>query len=396
MNEAPLLGHPPHRILAFSHSAGLKGAERALLASVRQLGDAGHEVTVIVARRGPLIEQLRMAGASVRRHPMPPWLARKSAWPIFIARAIIGLVFLPRLIWIVRRADPCVTYTNSLVTPEGALAAKIVKAPHIWHLREYVPGNETLRGHVPLRQIMRLTALLSDVRLAVSESVATQTSGAGGAAPTVVSAGLDPRRYEDSGYRADEWLRGGSPSIAVVGTLSGAKGSELALDILQALHHDGFGDARLLMAGSGGAGYVAGLRRRIEDLGISDSAHIADFVEDVRGVYAAADVVLVPSVHEAYGLVTLEALAAGRPVVGSASGATQELLVDCGLLADPGNVAQFSGHIQAIVGDDSLRDWLVSRGLRSTERLNPQAEATAIASAADQLCVSCRAARPPG
>ncbi|HWC35198.1 MAG TPA: glycosyltransferase family 4 protein [Mycobacteriales bacterium] len=374
-----------HRIVVFSHSAQLRGAERALLAITRRLVADSHEVVVVVRRRGPLIARLQELGASVHVHPMPPWLARKSAWPVFIGRAIIALVCLPRLAWLVRKTKPCVAYTNSLVTPEGAIAARLTGVPHIWHIREYVPGNETLRGHLSLRRIMRTTARLSKARIAVSTTVAEQCTGDGGPDPVVVAAGMDPERFATERPTRDEWLAAGAPAVAVVGSVSAAKGTDLAVGVLHELRRTHPG-ARLLIAGAGEPRFVEAVRQAIAAGGDDDAVRIVDFVDDVRSVYDAADAVLVTSRHEAYGLVTLEALSAGAPVVGSASGSTRDLLSGCGLLADPGNAVQFAAHVAAIADDAALRAWLVARGQQFVAGLDPDAEAVALLAAAAQVC----------
>ncbi|HVT66054.1 MAG TPA: glycosyltransferase family 4 protein [Mycobacteriales bacterium] len=374
-----------HRIVVFSHSPHLRGAERALLAIVRRTVADGHDVVVICRGKGPLLARLRELGATVHSHPMPPWLARKSAWPIFMVRALVGVLCLPRLVWLVRKARPCVTYTNSLVTPQGAVATRIAGLPHIWHIREYVPGNETLRGHLSLRTIMRLTARLSVGRIAVSNAVAQQCEADGGARPVVVAAGLDPGRFAGEPPEPDAWLAAGEPAIAVVGSVSAAKGTDLAVAVLHELRRTNPA-ARLLIAGGGEPGFVRRVREWIDTGGDAEAVRIVDFVEDVRSVFSAADAVLIPSRHEAYGLVTLEALTAGVPVVGSASGATSELLASCGLLAEPGSATHFAAHVAAIVDDSELRTWLTSRGREMVRSLDPDAEALAVLAMADLRC----------
>jgi glycosyltransferase involved in cell wall biosynthesis len=97
-------------------------------------------------------------------------------------------------------------------------------------------------------------------------------------------------------------------------------------------------------------------------------------------------VVLVPSLHEAYGLVTLEALAASVPVVGSASGGTRDLLTTCGLLAVPGDAGHFASLVAAIADDSTLRSWMLEQGQRVVGELDPDAEATAVRVAVEQAC----------
>ena len=71
----------------------------------------------------------------------------------------------------------------------------------------------------------------------------------------------------------------------------------------------------------------------------------------------SVDICVVPSLIEPFGLVALEALACGVPVIASAVGGLKEIIVEgeCGLLVAPGNVAALSGALREAIGNESLR-----------------------------------------
>jgi glycosyltransferase involved in cell wall biosynthesis len=120
---------------------------------------------------------------------------------------------------------------------------------------------------------------------------------------------------------------------------------------------------------------------------LQDAIRVDDFIDDVRTVFAAADALLVPSRHEAYGLVTVEALGAGVPVIGSASGATEDLLKGgAGLLADPEQSSEFADHVRALLGDPELRARLTATGRTRAATLHPDAEADAVRETLDAIC----------
>lgn len=87
--------------------------------------------------------------------------------------------------------------------------------------------------------------------------------------------------------------------------------------------------------------YHAAVLRRIEELGLSAYVHVRGFTKQPEAVYRALDVALVASANETYGMVTIEAMAAGLPIVATQTGGTREILVDgeTGLLYPPGNTA---------------------------------------------------------
>lgn len=68
--------------------------------------------------------------------------------------------------------------------------------------------------------------------------------------------------------------------------------------------------------------------------------------------YSNAWVSLSPGIHEALGLVTIEALAHGTRVIGARSGATADLLSGCGTLVEPGDIAGWSAAILSALAED--------------------------------------------
>ncbi len=96
----------------------------------------------------------------------------------------------------------------------------------------------------------------------------------------------------------------------------------------------------------------------------------------VRAAMGRCLAVVAPSIWpEPFGIVVAEALAAGRPVVGSAVGAIPELVRDRreGLLVPPGDVAALTRALDRICGDEQLRDTLAANALRRADHYTPDA-----------------------
>jgi glycosyltransferase involved in cell wall biosynthesis len=79
----------------------------------------------------------------------------------------------------------------------------------------------------------------------------------------------------------------------------------------------------------------------------------------------SVDIAVVPSLSEAFGLVALESLACGVPVIASAVGGLKEVVIDgqCGLLVPPGDAAALTRALDTLLADESLRTRL-SAGAR--------------------------------
>lgn len=175
----------------------------------------------------------------------------------------------------------------------------------------------------------------------------------------VVPHGLDLSRVGASAPPGRAW-RG---RLLFVGRLVPEKGVEVAIRAVAAVR-----GARLDVVGTGPTGY----RRRLED--VVAELDVADRVtlvgeeggDRLRRRWADADALLFPSQWpEPFGIVPLEAMAAGLPVVATGTGGSGEFLVDeltC-LRVAPRDVAATAGAIQRLGQDTDLRDRLRSAGL---------------------------------
>ena len=186
--------------------------------------------------------------------------------------------------------------------------------------------------------------------------------------------GIDPARLPRAAPRASfGW------NLLCIGRVEPRKGLVHAVDALAQLP----AEATLTIVGGGDDGHAAELRERAAALGLRERVTLTGPVSDVAGAYAAADAVLFPVTwEEPFGLVPVEAMAVGRPVVATATGGAAEFLRDGenALVvpkADPGALAH---AVRRLAGDPALRARLRDGGSRTAEhftetRLNEALEA---------------------
>jgi glycosyltransferase involved in cell wall biosynthesis len=110
----------------------------------------------------------------------------------------------------------------------------------------------------------------------------------------------------------------------------------------------------------GEEGYLAELVRLTNIYGLQNEVYFKPFVKDVPLAFAALDVFVMPSLSEPIGMVTVEAMASGLPVVGTNSGGTPELLDNgnAGLLFDPCDAGKLADHIYSLYHSPSERSSL--------------------------------------
>ncbi|MFF2887561.1 N-acetyl-alpha-D-glucosaminyl L-malate synthase BshA [Paenibacillus sp. NPDC057967] len=112
--------------------------------------------------------------------------------------------------------------------------------------------------------------------------------------------------------------------------------------------------AKLLLVGEGPE--LTKIQCKIKNMGLEDRVHFLGKQEDVAQVISMADVLLLPSEKESFGLVSLEAMACGVPTIGSNAGGIPELVThgETGFLSDVGNVEEMAEGAIKLLTDDAL------------------------------------------
>ena len=100
-----------------------------------------------------------------------------------------------------------------------------------------------------------------------------------------------------------------------------------------------------------------GVEKHVQHLGMVPAG-------DLPGIYANADLFLMPSHYEGFGLPVLEAMACGTPVIASNQGSLPEVVADAGLLVEPADVEQIAAVTERLLTDAELRAELRKKGLQ--------------------------------
>lgn len=111
---------------------------------------------------------------------------------------------------------------------------------------------------------------------------------------------------------------------------------------------------RLLFVGEGPD--LSKVMSRVKELGLMDRVIFCGKQEDVAQIISLADVMILPSEKESFGLVALEAMACGVPTVGSNTGGIPELIIhgETGFLEDVGDTEQMAEDVLKLLRDDQL------------------------------------------
>ena len=104
-----------------------------------------------------------------------------------------------------------------------------------------------------------------------------------------------------------------------------------------------------------------------KQLKIEKHVHWAGFYEDIPAVMQAFDAFALTSVYEGFGLVLLEAMASGLPIVASHISAIPEVIKDAGILVSPGNSKLVAHALKMVIDTSSLRKELKKLGINRVE-----------------------------
>jgi len=229
-------------------------------------------------------------------------------------------------------------------------------------------GTDLLTAGADARFVAPTLAALSKAELVTVVSDHTRRRLLEVLGPTIPDSRIaiipGPERFSANGpvdLAASRLRRPDSKVVLFCGRLSRLKGCEHLVDAARDI------DAEVFVLGDGPE--RAALMRRARD---NDRVHFVGYVREplLQQFYRRADVQVVPSVSdEAFGLVCVEAMASGTPVVATAVGGIPEIVVhgDCGLLVEPGNAAAIAEAVNHLLARPALRRRMGDRARRLVE-----------------------------
>jgi len=364
------------RILYVQPNSEIGGSDLALLRIVEALDRDRFDALVVLPQEGPLAPRLREKGATVRLLPMmqlrtlpsPTYQARYLAqfWPTVV-----------RLSQIIREEKAALVHTNSLYSLYGAFAALSARRPHFWHIREIPPAIPIARP-----ALAWMVHRLSHTVIAMTQACSEGLFGRNALHDKIrlLSEGLDlttwSRARIDRSIRSELGIARETPLVGFVARLDPWKGLDIFLEAA-ALVRKRFPDAVFLVVGDAPAGFESyrdQMGGRSVELGLKDRVHFLGWryrLEDIPAVMASLDVFSHTSIApEPFGLVLIEAMAMGCPVVAARAGGPLEIIEDgvSGLLTGVGDAPAHAEAICGLLADPDHRRRIATAGRARVEQ----------------------------
>jgi len=330
------------------------------------------DVTVLTTKRPDLPEEETINGVRIVR--VPVFLRRQRA----VASMPSMLSYVPASLRRGRalmRSDGYDLIHSFFAVPTGPSGVRLARQTGVPHVLSILGGDiydptKTLSPHriAPLRWAVRSVLRKSDRVVAESRDIRDRAHEIYG------QVGIRVIRH---GFRVPKFqpvprselgigLQDGDTVLIAVGRLVRRKRMDALLRVLARLERD----AVLVIVGDGP------LREELEEqakaLGVQDRVRFAGFVSDERKfqLLEAADLFVYTTEHEGFGIVYLEAMYCGLPVVTYDNGGQREFVSDeLGALVPEGNEEKFLEALRGIIDDDARRASMSDSARRKAEEM---------------------------
>jgi len=365
----------PQNILVVHNNNDFYGAEKVLLELLSRL-DRSRFVPIVVLptdtrhinRLSPELEKLNIECCFIPLGVLRRKYFKLRKLPRFSLELLAGVRQLVRLI---RKRNIALVHTNTNTILASPLAARLTGVPHVWSIHELMVEPATVRSALHY-MIPRFSTRVVTVSQAVRDHMLkdaakfadrfTFVRGAIDVEPFLRAEGRARVRAE-WGVKDDEVL------IGMAGRVTRWKGQSIfvqAAKLIAARH------PQAKFAAVGGVFdtekfYMDRFRKEVHDAGLENKLTINDFRADMPDVFSAFDIFVLPSIlPEPFGLVVIEAMASGKPVVATAPGGPSETVVDgeTGFLVPPSDPTAIARALEELLADPQKRISMGEAGKR--------------------------------
>lgn len=364
------------RILYISRSGLLGGGGNVLLTLLKSLDREIYQPIVIIPTKGPLAESLNKIGVKTVILPLAWWISLKDH-PFFRKGNMVKNIERIKQIIDLYKID--IVHTNTSVVIEGAIASKIAKKPHLWHIHEVLENHSTLEPLLPPYLTYKLIYLLSEEVVVVSNYLKESIERWIGKDTTrVIYNGIirpddeiDSKNISNCSIKNNQL--GKSILICTIGSIVKEKGYTNLIKAAKLAVSKNPSLKFLIIGNVIDYSLMKKLREMIKDLSLE--RHVV-FLGRIDGeekwkILRNIDIYLTSSEVESFSLATVEAMSLGKPVISTRCGGPEEIIIHnkTGLLVPKNSPESLAEAILYLVKNPRLRHEMGCSGKKRYEEL---------------------------
>lgn len=358
----------PIKVCFISHSSYKAGAERSLLEMIDALKEHGIKSYVVLPGYGPLTREIKKRGITYFHYSYRWWASKAPKFHHRMKTLILNVFSAIIVAKKISEWQCNIVITNTIVVFIGALAAKLLRLPHVWYIREFGFEDHGLIFHFGDKFSFKMMDFLSHACITNSNAVAKKFCNY--ITSSKIKVVYQSVKINNLSNKNDKIVKVSEMQCVIIGSLHEGKRQEDAIRSIAKLNKKGIG-VELIIVGSGNYTYKNYLRNIVMDNKLENKIKFVGWVDNVLSFINNADVLLMCSRSEAFGRVTIEAMKLSKPVIGARSGGTSELIREGfnGLLynvMDPNDLADKieylykNPEIAKIMGENG-RKWATER-----------------------------------
>lgn len=337
----------------------LGGSHLSSIELIREMQKSGTNILVVLHQKGPLETELLRQKMPFEVVPVNGIFRQLPRNAIDTAKMLQTII---RLVIFCHQRNVRVIHTNDgRIHVTWGLVSILLRRKHVWHQRTVLGPSRSVEW-----VLGRVSKVICISRF-VEQSLPAELLARSMVVPnpigdlSVLSEEVkQARSCLTMSYRHPEEVS----IIGVFGNLTPVK-DPLTGVLALAIYRKRTGKRALLCYfGKDRESYQEKILRSARENQISDSVALIDFRRPIAKWMSACDVVLAPSICDAFGRTILEAMALGVPVIAASAGGHQELICDGynGLLVEPQSPEAFAQAMAEVLQTPDLRSALVRNG----------------------------------
>ncbi len=316
------------KICFFSHGSGTNqdGATLSMLNIMEELASRGHLVIRVMSKDVNL--DYMKAKKNIKFYFLPSYDMRldlnRNGLDVnlkYFIKNKLNWFIMRNTLRILKNENLDIIHINGLNNGIGALIAKKLKIPYVWHIRQLMQEDLNQRLYNK-KQVWPLVKTANDV-IAISRAVRDKFEKEFNREIKVVYNGVPIANYQVKNH---EIFINDCCRIILAGRIVHGKGQLDAVKAVQVIVNNGNKAIKLILVGHRQGQYADQIERYVLENDLSDYVEFQDHNSDLRALRATCDIGLTCSKREAFGRITVENQMAGLLTIGSDTGGTLELI----------------------------------------------------------------------